>query len=79
MATYKLEINKKYGKFFFRIFKAGEEATESDAIEAMDDLLKQVADAYDDLDLGPNDDVIFRGIAYNSYQQLKDTIRTAPF
>jgi len=79
MATYKLEVTKKFGKFAYKFYQAGEQAEEVTDLTSIDEVIRAVEARYGELELGPDSDVIFRGIAYNTVKQLKTTVRSAPF
>jgi hypothetical protein len=79
MATYKLDVKKRYGKFFYNLRQATEQGKESDPLDTLDAVLASVEKDFTDRDIGPDDSVIFRGIAYSSYTQLKEVVRTSPF
>jgi hypothetical protein len=83
MASYKLEIQKKFGKFQYIIYKAGaakpdfgkngDLATIQDVLGGMDKELSGIG--YDE----DGDDLVFRGVAYSDVSSLKVLVRDATY
>ena len=83
MASYKIEIQKKFGKFQYRIYKAGgakpdfgasgDLATVQDVLAGMDKQLSGIG--YDE----DSDDLVFRGVAYSDVPSLKVLVRDATY
>ncbi len=80
MATYKLEIKKRFGKFYHSVYAAGaqpeRETPESASIKEVLEKLKSgfLKDTFKD-----GDSVIFRGIAYEDVHQLVPIVRDADY
>ncbi|MCA9523533.1 MAG: hypothetical protein KC609_21305 [Myxococcales bacterium] len=80
MATYKLSVSKRFGKFYYTFHQATEQGKENaDGLDQLDDVLKAVAKDFEGHVKSAEDSVIFRGIAYDSWNALKQVVRSSPF
>jgi hypothetical protein len=80
MAIYKLEVEKKYGQFQFRLYPQGEPPGDPVAAKDMKGLIEALGAALEPLDTkNRTDSVIFRHVAYATKQELKETVRMSRF
>lgn len=80
MATFKLAVTKRFGKFYYTFHPAAQQGKENEnGLDQLDDVLKAVAKDYESNVKTADDSVIFRGIAYDSWNALKHVVRSSPF
>ena len=80
MATYKLEVQKEFGKLHHRVFPTGAAAPEwGPACDNKDALIEKVAKSLETVSFNDGDTVIFRNIAYASPDEITNTVRFSTF
>jgi hypothetical protein len=83
MANYKVDITKRLGVFHAAFYEASPGAAappldKQPPLKAMEDVLKFVRDSYS-RQVGDEDAVIFRGIAYGTLGELEQQVKRAPY
>ena len=82
MATFKLEVQKEFGRFQHRVVspKPGEAAAEWSApVADREALLKDLERQLASVAFAEGDTVIFRSIAYDNAAELTNTVRFSQF
>jgi len=83
MATYKLDIIKRHGKFHAAFYGATDpkpDPAESPAQESIGDVWKQVTKTIEDKKLDEeNDSIIFRNIAYDDFTMLAREVKMGTY
>lgn len=80
MATYKLEVQRKFGKLQHRFYPASEPAPEfAGAAGGVADLVEGIEGTLEKAKITPADTVIFRQIGYTSRGELREAVRTATY
>lgn len=80
MATFKLDIKKEFGQLHHRVYGSSDPAPEYNGpIKDMKGLLETVFKALDERRVAPSDTVVFRQIGYDSREDLREAVRTAPY
>jgi hypothetical protein len=83
MATYKVEVMSRHGKFHHALFSANGpkgDPLSNKAFENIDDLVASLAAEIESKGLDEEQDpIIWRNIAYDDYDQLKREIRLATY
>ena len=81
MATWKLETESRFGKFFVHLRKAGDpkpDLAKTEALSSMNDAALKVLELAESNKLSEDDDsIIWRNIAYDDFDQLADEVRLA--
>lgn len=81
MATYKVEIVKKYGKLHYGLWEASKtkvDPLENKSFDSIDDLLAELKGRLPK-GLGGEDSVIFRSVAYANPAELLYTLKMSQY
>jgi hypothetical protein len=81
MATYKLEVQKEFGRFQHRIVPSGRaaDASWSPPVGDRDALLADLGKSLAEIDFASGDTVVFRSIAYSNPAELANTVKFSAF
>jgi len=80
MAIYKLDVEKKYGQFQFRLYPQGEPPANFHHAPDLKGLLESLTKALEPLDTkSRTDSVVFRHIEYATKTELKETVRLSKY
>jgi hypothetical protein len=79
MATFKLEVQKEFGRFQHRLSPHGASADWSQPVGDRDALIADVARSLDSVAFAQGDTVIFRSVAYDNPTELTNTVRFSNF
>ena len=80
MATFKVDVQKRYGKFQLRCYPSGQQAPDyAGDLADVSGVLKEVDATLDAAGRVRSDTVIFRGVGYETPGTLREAIRTAPY
>lgn len=82
MATFKLEVQKEFGRFQHRITPTTRDAAASDwsaPVGDRDALLADVGKSLGGIDFAGGDTVIFRSIAYANAAEVSNTVKFSNF
>ena len=83
MASFKLNVVHRYGKYYSALYKATDaqgDPLSNPAQPSPEDLSKQVRAQIESLGLDEEEDsIIFRGVSYESFRQLENEVRMAKY
>ena len=83
MATYKLDIIQRFGKYhaaFYSAESAKKDPAESPSVESIEDVLKQLGGFIEDNKLEEKKDaIIFRNIAFDDFAMLNREVKMANY
>lgn len=79
MATFKLDVTKRYGKFFYKFSPAGSVPKESDGHDGLAELLDALRPEFKENVASHQGSVIFRGMAYSKFSDLAAVVRGARY
>ena len=83
MSTYKFVAEKRYGKYYGAIAKAGTgpvDTNSSQPIETVDDMIDFMHDQMEGLHIQEGQDsVIFRNVSYDDFGDLEWAVRRATY
>lgn len=80
VAVFKLDVEKKFGQFNYRFYAQGSQAGAAVVSKDLKSLVENLRESIKPLNLSPEaDQVIFRGIAYDSAVALTETVRLSRF
>lgn len=80
MATFKLEIQKQYGKFQHRVWPSGQAPAEFSGDDGtLRETMEHVEASLDAAQVAKGDTVIFRGVGWDSRREVMEAVRTAVY
>lgn len=79
MATLKLGVNMKYGRFFVNLSSSTGEILSQAEFNSLNEILADVEKKYKNNEIAEGDSVIFKGVAYSDLPSLKEAMRKAKY